>query len=156
MVSDVLAGRRSVRDVFQTREFNEALGTNLGKIEEGIDQLTEEERAEVFDPARPRTSQAKLDALRGDPGPDETGRRRGRRAGPEDSVLLSRIKQARLLVFCPAGMLAGMSAAIRIATVRVLRGPVAAVREMLTDGPLDVLTGDYLAELTMLILGRTG
>ncbi|MFE9565609.1 acyclic terpene utilization AtuA family protein [Streptomyces sp. NPDC006487] len=25
---------------------------------------------------------------------------------------------------------------------------------MLTDGPLDVLTGDYLAELTMLILGR--
>jgi len=29
-----------------------------------------------------------------------------------------------------------------------------ALREMLTDGPLDVLTGDYLAELTMLILGR--
>ena len=30
----------------------------------------------------------------------------------------------------------------------------AAVREMLTGGPLDVLTGDYLAELTMVILGR--
>ncbi|GLU47843.1 acyclic terpene utilization AtuA family protein [Nocardiopsis ansamitocini] len=29
-----------------------------------------------------------------------------------------------------------------------------AVHEMLTDGELDVLTGDYLAELTMLILGR--
>jgi len=29
-----------------------------------------------------------------------------------------------------------------------------AVNEMLTGGPLDVLTGDYLAELTMLILGR--
>lgn len=29
-----------------------------------------------------------------------------------------------------------------------------AMRAMLTDGPLDVLTGDYLAELTMLILGR--
>ncbi|WP_431043766.1 acyclic terpene utilization AtuA family protein [Streptomyces sp. P1-3] len=29
-----------------------------------------------------------------------------------------------------------------------------AVREMLTGGPLDVLTGDYLAELTLLILGR--
>ncbi|GGY94784.1 exopolyphosphatase [Streptomyces poonensis] len=29
-----------------------------------------------------------------------------------------------------------------------------AMREMLTDGPLDVLTGDYLAELTMLILAR--
>jgi Acyclic terpene utilisation family protein AtuA len=30
----------------------------------------------------------------------------------------------------------------------------AAMREMLEDGQLDVLTGDYLAELTMLILGR--
>src|SRR5687767_11669378 len=30
----------------------------------------------------------------------------------------------------------------------------AAMREMLEGGPLDVLTGDYLAELTMLILGR--
>jgi len=30
----------------------------------------------------------------------------------------------------------------------------AAVREMLDGGHLDVLTGDYLAELTMLILGR--
>ncbi|WP_431781067.1 acyclic terpene utilization AtuA family protein [Streptomyces chumphonensis] len=29
-----------------------------------------------------------------------------------------------------------------------------AVEEMLSGGPLDVLTGDYLAELTMLILGR--
>ncbi len=31
---------------------------------------------------------------------------------------------------------------------------VAAMREMLTGGDLDYLTGDYLAELTMLILGR--
>ncbi|HEX6077972.1 MAG TPA: acyclic terpene utilization AtuA family protein [Micromonosporaceae bacterium] len=30
----------------------------------------------------------------------------------------------------------------------------AAFRDLLTDGPIDVLTGDYLAELTMLILGR--
>jgi hypothetical protein len=29
-----------------------------------------------------------------------------------------------------------------------------AMQEMLEEGPLDVLTGDYLAELTMLILGR--
>jgi hypothetical protein len=29
-----------------------------------------------------------------------------------------------------------------------------AMREMLAGGPIDVLTGDYLAELTMLILGR--
>src|SRR4051812_32910754 len=31
---------------------------------------------------------------------------------------------------------------------------MAAIREMLDGGPVDVLTGDYLAELTMLILGR--
>jgi hypothetical protein len=31
---------------------------------------------------------------------------------------------------------------------------LSAMREMLEDGPLDVLTGDYLAELTMLILGK--
>ncbi|MBV9290843.1 MAG: acyclic terpene utilization AtuA family protein, partial [Frankiales bacterium] len=31
----------------------------------------------------------------------------------------------------------------------------AAMREMLDGGELDVLTGDYLAELTMLILFRT-
>ena len=31
---------------------------------------------------------------------------------------------------------------------------LSAMREMLTDGELDFLTGDYLAELTMLILGR--
>lgn len=30
----------------------------------------------------------------------------------------------------------------------------AAMREMLTGGELDFLTGDYLAELTMLILAR--
>ena len=31
---------------------------------------------------------------------------------------------------------------------------LSAMREMLEGGPLDVLTGDYLAELTMLILGK--
>ena len=31
---------------------------------------------------------------------------------------------------------------------------LSAMRELLEGGPLDVLTGDYLAELTMLILGR--
>src|SRR5262245_40158384 len=31
---------------------------------------------------------------------------------------------------------------------------LSAMREMLEGGPVDVLTGDYLAELTMLILGR--
>jgi hypothetical protein len=32
---------------------------------------------------------------------------------------------------------------------------LAAMREMLDGGDLDVLTGDYLAELTMLILWRS-
>ena len=31
---------------------------------------------------------------------------------------------------------------------------LAAAREMVEGGPIDVLTGDWLAELTMLILGR--
>ena len=31
---------------------------------------------------------------------------------------------------------------------------ISAMREMLEGGELDYLTGDYLAELTMLILGR--
>src|SRR5207245_2775066 len=47
-----------------------------------------------------------------------------------------------------------MTAPIRIGNASGFYGDrFAAVREMLTDGPLDVLTGDYLAELTMLILG---
>src|SRR5947208_8062764 len=48
-----------------------------------------------------------------------------------------------------------MSSAIRIGNSSGFYGArSSAVREMLTGGPLDVLTGDYLAELTMLILGR--
>jgi hypothetical protein len=48
-----------------------------------------------------------------------------------------------------------MTAPIRIGNASGFYGDrFAAVREMLSDGPLDVLTGDYLAELTMLILGR--
>src|SRR5437773_9949483 len=48
-----------------------------------------------------------------------------------------------------------MTAPIRIGNASGFYGDrFSAVREMLTGGPLDVLTGDYLAELTMLILGR--
>jgi hypothetical protein len=48
-----------------------------------------------------------------------------------------------------------MSAPIRIGNASGFYGDrFSAVEEMLTGGPLDVLTGDYLAELTMLILGR--
>ena len=49
----------------------------------------------------------------------------------------------------------GGQAPIRIGNASGFYGDrFAAMREMLEDGPLDVLTGDYLAELTMLILGR--
>lgn len=49
-----------------------------------------------------------------------------------------------------------MSQPLRIGNASGFYGDrFSAVREMLEDGPLDVLTGDYLAELTMLILGRS-
>jgi hypothetical protein len=52
----------------------------------------------------------------------------------------------------------GRSGAVRIANCSGFYGDrLAAMREMLTGGsndPVDYLTGDYLAELTMLILGR--
>ncbi|GAB3315645.1 DUF1446 domain-containing protein [Geodermatophilus aquaeductus] len=48
-----------------------------------------------------------------------------------------------------------MTAPLRIANVSGFYGDRhAAMREMLAGGEVDVLTGDYLAELTMLILGR--
>lgn len=63
----------------------------------------------------------------------------------------------------PAAAMSGHATGSRSSGAQVLRIGNAsgfygdrfdAVREMLTAGPLDVLTGDYLAELTMLILGR--
>lgn len=48
-----------------------------------------------------------------------------------------------------------MTSAVRIGNCSGFYGDrLSAMREMLTDGELDYLTGDYLAELTMLILGR--
>lgn len=49
----------------------------------------------------------------------------------------------------------GSSGAARIANCSGFYGDrLSAMREMLTGGDVDYLTGDYLAELTMLILGR--
>ncbi len=51
--------------------------------------------------------------------------------------------------------MATSSAAVRIGNCSGFYGDrLAAMREMLTGGDLDYLTGDYLAELTMLILAR--
>ena len=48
-----------------------------------------------------------------------------------------------------------MTAPLRIGNASGFYGDrFSALREMLDGGALDVLTGDYLAELTMLILGR--
>ena len=48
-----------------------------------------------------------------------------------------------------------MNQPLRIANASGFYGDrYSAMREMLAGGPIDVLTGDYLAELTMLILGR--
>jgi hypothetical protein len=47
-------------------------------------------------------------------------------------------------------------APIRIANISGFYGDrISAAKEMVDDGPIDVLTGDWLAELTMLILART-
>src|SRR5579863_297886 len=49
-----------------------------------------------------------------------------------------------------------MSAPIRIANCSGFYGDrLAAAREMVEGGPIDVLTGDWLAELTMLVLARS-
>ena len=49
-----------------------------------------------------------------------------------------------------------MTAAIRIANCSGFYGDrLSAAAEMVEGGPIDVLTGDWLAELTMLILART-
>lgn len=45
---------------------------------------------------------------------------------------------------------------VRIANISGFYGDrISAAKEMVDDGPVDVLTGDWLAELTMLILART-
>lgn len=49
-----------------------------------------------------------------------------------------------------------MSSPLRVANCSGFFGDrISAAREMVEDGPIDVLTGDWLAELTMLILART-
>src|SRR5215475_9861020 len=55
----------------------------------------------------------------------------------------------------PPGVAARGSAILRIANCSGFYGDrVSAAREMVDGGPIDVLTGDWLAELTMLLLGK--
>jgi hypothetical protein len=64
LVSEVLAGRRSVREVLRSKEFNDAGVKRLANAEKGIERLTDEQRAELFDPDRERTPADVLDTLR--------------------------------------------------------------------------------------------
>ena len=49
----------------------------------------------------------------------------------------------------------GQDDVLRIANCSGFYGDrVSAAREMVEGGPIDVLTGDWLAELTMLLLGK--
>src|ERR1700728_5476550 len=55
----------------------------------------------------------------------------------------------------PDGVAVGSRRPVRIANCSGFYGDrAAAAREMVDGGPIDVLTGDYLAELTMLILWK--
>jgi Acyclic terpene utilisation family protein AtuA len=55
-----------------------------------------------------------------------------------------------------AGGRAGPAAVLRVANCSGFYGDrLSAAREMVEGGPIDVLTGDWLAELTMLLLART-
>src|ERR1700723_1798645 len=55
----------------------------------------------------------------------------------------------------PGGAAVGPRRPVRIANCSGFYGDrAAAAREMVEGGPIDVLTGDYLAELTMLILWK--
>ncbi len=64
LVSQVLSGRRSVREVLRSKEFNDVGGKRFANVEKGIAQLTDEQRTELFDPDRQRTPAEVLDALR--------------------------------------------------------------------------------------------
>jgi hypothetical protein len=64
LVSNVLAGRRNVREIFRAPEFIEAAGTHLDRIEQGLSSLTDEERARVWDQTRARTDPATLTRMR--------------------------------------------------------------------------------------------
>jgi hypothetical protein len=64
LVSQVLSGQRSVRDVFRTKEFNDVALKRFANVEKGIAQLTDEQRTELWNPDRSRTPNQTIDALR--------------------------------------------------------------------------------------------
>jgi hypothetical protein len=65
LVSEVLAGRRSFRDVVRTKEFNEVGMRGVTNLEKGIARLTDEQRAELWNSALSRNTDHAQSALRG-------------------------------------------------------------------------------------------
>jgi hypothetical protein len=63
LVSEVLAGHRNVREVFHTPEFHRTVSGRLANVETGLAQLTDEQRAEVWNQDRPRTAPEALESL---------------------------------------------------------------------------------------------
>ncbi|HET6504289.1 MAG TPA: hypothetical protein VFG87_26360 [Amycolatopsis sp.] len=63
LVSEVLAGHRDVRDVFRTPEFRQIVSSRLANVQTGLAQLTDEQRAEVWNQDRPRTAPEALESL---------------------------------------------------------------------------------------------
>lgn len=72
LVSEVLKGRRNYREVFRTKEFDELAGGRLANLEEGLAQLTDEERAEVWNLDREPTSDDVLTSLMDGSTPEAT------------------------------------------------------------------------------------
>lgn len=56
--------RRNVHEVLRTPEFNQAATAALDKIELGLAQLTDEQRAQAWDRTRPHTPTSTLTAMR--------------------------------------------------------------------------------------------
>lgn len=64
LVSEVLAGRRSFRDVIRTKEFNQVGMRAVTNLEKGIARLTDEQRAEMWNSALSRSTERPQGNLR--------------------------------------------------------------------------------------------
>lgn len=86
LIADVLRGRKNVRTVFRTPEFNELAGRRLANIEAGLNQLSAEDREKVWNQPESYTDPESLDALRGiqDLNPVETQEKSGYGEDGED------------------------------------------------------------------------
>ncbi|HWC82128.1 MAG TPA: hypothetical protein VG756_19425 [Pseudonocardiaceae bacterium] len=64
LVTDVLGGRRNVREVLRSPQFLDVAARRVANLEAGIARLSDEQRAELLNTDRPYTPEAKLAAMR--------------------------------------------------------------------------------------------